>query len=94
MCFRGSANSNHKMSEYRVRRMMALWMTGRWSIRRLAIKEGISRTEVRNILTRRYWRHVPPPDGYVPPQPGRKTLRTPTAADATAKAFPHTQQSQ
>jgi hypothetical protein len=83
MCFRGSANSNAKTSESKVRKLMALYMTGRWSIHRLAIKEGLSRTEVRDILTRRYWRHVPPPDGYVPPRPGRKSPRPPTAAGTT-----------
>ena len=51
--YRGSVNANAKLTEYRVYKIMLLWMTGRWTPHRLSIKERISRTEIRNILARR-----------------------------------------
>lgn len=62
--YRGSANSNARLTEYRAFKIMALYATGDWSQRRLANRERVSKTCVFNIVNRRNWRHVRPPQDY------------------------------
>ena len=55
---RGEQSHHAKLTERAVREIREQYATGQWSLQRLAVHFGVSRTLIRKVVIRETWRHI------------------------------------
>ena len=57
---KGSKNSQSKLTEDKVREILSLDATGKFSYRELGLRFGVGKTTIGHIVNRRSWKHLEP----------------------------------